>query len=777
MKISISWIFDHILAKKSETVLAELIKQFNATTAEIDGVEQIHTDLARLFAVRVTELLDTDLLAACPEIGTSFCLPMRKDPSQESGVWYLVKQEGKEVRWATLADVGSSKDGLLGSLFMTEVEAHGAWRDTVEQDDTIITIDNKAITNRPDLWGHRGCAREVAALLGKELIPEENLLADKMIKHYDKKAPALAGQSFALAIDDEACGDTCRRFSGLAIPRIEYRSSLPWMAIRLARVDLRPIDALVDITNYVMADIGQPMHAFDAHKLVHKKMSVRCARKGEKLRLIDGDEVTLEPSDCVISDGDTAVSVAGVMGGLATAVERGTKALFLESANFEPTPIRLTSTRLKKRTDSSTRYEKNLDPNQNTQGILRYLKLLDDAHIPFEAEEAITSLGALLHEKVIELSHEFIQSKIGMAVSLDKIISILKSLEFGVVQEGDRLVITVPIFRATKDVTIPEDIVEEVARFVGYSTLIPALPLRRAMAFDTSTIERKRRLKHILAYGLAMHEVQTYAFYDEEFIKKLSFDPFDAPRIANPLSEHWQRLITSLVPNLISCAVTNHMVQDTLRFFEINRVWFVEQGPVEEQECAGIWYEHKASIDFYEGKALVEKILSALMITVRWLKPEKRLAPWYEANQSAELWYGDRIIGRAGKASTQFLGQVLEGEAFIFELDANFLMKVKPEHARFVPLPKYQTTEQDISVLVPRSVTVAGLEGAILHADKRISLVQLVDSFEKPEWPDKKSLTLRFTVADPEGTLTKEAIETIGKHVERAVKDLGAEVR
>ena len=274
-----------------------------------------------------------------------------------------------------------------------------------------------------------------------------------------------------------------------------------------------------------------------------------------------------------------------------------------------------------------------------------------------------------------------------------------------------------------------------------------------------------------------MHEVQTYAFYDEEFIKKLSFDPIDAPRIANPLSEHWQRLITSLVPNLISCAVTNHMMQDTLRFFEINRVWFVEEGPVEEQECAGIWYEHKSSIDFYEGKALVEKILAALALTVRWVKPDKPLAPWYDANQSAELWYGDRVIGRAGKAAAQFLGRVLEGEAFIFELDANFLINVKPEHARFVPLPKYQTTEQDISVLVPRSVTVAGLEHAILQADKRISKVHLVDSFEKPEWPDKKSLTLRFIAADPEGTLTKEAIETMSKHVERAVKDLGAEVR
>ena len=318
--------------------------------------------------------------------------------------------------------------------------------------------------------------------------------------------------------------------------------------------------------------------------------------------------------------------------------------------------------------------------------------------------------------------------------------------------------------------------VEEVARFVGYSSIIPALPLRQMSAFDTSVIDRKRRLKHILAYGLAMHEVQTYAFFDEEFIKQLPFDPGYALRIANPLSEHWQRLITSLVPNLLKCVVTNHSGQDTLRFFEVNRVWFIKEQPVEEQECAGIWYEKK-SVDFYEGKALVEKVLTALKITIDWVKPADALAPWYDENQSAELWFGDRIIGRAGKVSKEFLSTILEGDAFIFELDANFLLNVQPEHPKFVPLLKYQTTAQDISMLVPLSVTVAVIESVIKNADDRITHVQLVDSFEKEEWGDKKSQTFRYTAANPEGTLTKEAIEEIMHHVEQAVKNLGAELR
>lgn len=772
MKLSISWLLDHIVAAKNDLDIHELIKKFNATTAEVDAVEEVITDLSSLYAVKMVEKLEQELLVSCPELGLSFCLPFRKDPDFAAGFWYLIKKDETGARWATLKDIGSSKDGLLVCLSMTDSEAHGLWRDAVEQKDTLILIDNKAITNRPDLWGHRGCAREMAALLGKKLVQEDQLLVELTIKHFDKKAPASTGQSFEIALES----DSCRRFSGLYLPQVSYRASIPKMAFRLARIDFRPIDALVDMTNYVMADMGQPMHAFDAHKLSSKKVYVRSARSGEKIQLLDGEEAILEPSDCVISDGDRAISVAGVMGGLETAVSSKTGSMFLESASFEPTTIRKTATRLKKRTESSTRYEKNLDPNQNTQGILRYLKLLHDAQIPYEAEESIVSLGHLWKEKVVTVSHELIQSKIGTWVSPERILEILKNLDFGVVQDGETYVVTVPTFRATKDVTIPEDIVEEVARFVGYQSLVPVLPLRKTTAFDTRTIEQKRRIKHCLAYGLAMHEVQTYAFSDEEFLKRISYDPVDAPRIANPLSEHWQRLITSLVPNLLSCVVTNQGAS-SLRFFEMNRVWFVQEGPVELQECAGIWYEKSTHIDFYEGKALVDKLFSALGITIAWIKPQKVLAPWYDAHQSAELWYEDRIIGRAGKAATQFLSQVLEGEAFIFELDANFLRNVRPEHAKFVPLPKYPGTEQDISMLIPRAVTVKGLEEAIAHADPRIAAVHLVDQFEKPEWPDKKSLTFRYFAVDPEGTLAKDDIELIVQHVTRAVQKLGAEVR
>ena len=546
------------------------------------------------------------------------------------------------------------------------------------------------------------------------------------------------------------------------------------MATRLARIDARPHDLLVDATNYVMFDIGQPMHAFDAATLTTGLLVGMHARDGEKLHLLDGDEVTLTKADYVISDGTEPLALAGIMGGTKSSVQRTTKSLLIESANFEPAPLRRTATRLKKRTESLARFEKNLDPNQNTQALLRYLKLLDDAGIPYTTSETIVSLGRLAEPKTIELTHQLLENKLGMSVSATKVERILHGLGFGVETSGQNYKVTVPSFRATKDITIAEDLVEEVARFVGYSTLVPRAPLRAMTAFTSSRQQRMNDLKKICAYGLHMHEVHTYAFYDEEFLKMLGYDPKDALRIANPLSEHWQRLITSLVPNLLKCVYTNQQ-HESMRFFECNRVWFYEEVPVEEQECAGIWYEQKASIDFYDGKAMMAPLFELLGMEVRWSKPTRELEPWYDKNQTAELWLHDRIIGRAGKLSPIFRLRE-EGDAFMFELDANALL-AHERHPYFKPLERYPSTDLDISVIVPLSCTVYGIEQVIKGADARIREVHLIDQFEKPEWGAQKSLTLRFKASDIQGTLTKEDIDTIWEHVVTAVTAIGAQVR
>ena len=514
MKISLQWILDHLRMTLKEIDVAHLIEQLNDKTAEIEHVEHVQTDVATLMVASILEQTGNEVVVECLELKKKFTLPVRKDAF--IGHRYLLKRDGTDFGWATLADLGSEKEGLLPAVSFGEHELRGAWRECFETEDYLLHIDNKALTHRPDLWGHRGFAREVAALLQKELIPEDHLLASVTIKHYDHQAPAGASHPWTVEIDTSR---VCRRLAVLYMPSINYQPSLLRMATRLARVDARPLDLLVDATNYVMFDIGQPMHAFDAATLTTGLLVGRLAHDGEKIQLLDGDEVTLTKVDYVISDGTEPLALAGIMGGTRSAVQRTTTSLLIESANFEPAPLRRTATRLKKRTESLARFEKNLDPNQNTQALLRYLKLLDDAGIPYTASETIISLGRLAEPKTIELTHHLIESKIGMAVSATKVERILQGLGFGIETIGEKYKVTVPSFRATKDVTIAEDIVEEVARFVGYSTIVPRAPLRTMTAFSTSRQNRMRALKAICASSLRMHELHTYAFYDEEFLK------------------------------------------------------------------------------------------------------------------------------------------------------------------------------------------------------------------------------------------------------------------
>lgn len=778
MKVSLAWIADHIAIPRKELNAEYIVQKFGAITAEIDTARCINTDLSTLYAAVINELNDREATVEVPELRKKFILPTRKDAFLKNV--YLIKILENIAQWATLVDIGSEKDGLMPSVSIETSPLSGAWKNSFEVEDTIITIENPGITNRPDLWGHRGIAREIAAILDRQLVAEETLYAIRPIKHYEQKTQSSASNPFTLEIaPPEGCGQPCNRLAGFYIPSIANKPSLLWMAVRLARVDARPHDMLVDMTNYVMFDIGHPMHAFDAHKIATKKLLGRCARDGEKLKLLDGDEVMLTNQDYVISDGEKALAVAGVMGGQSTAVSRDTSSVLLEAAHFEPIAIRRTATRLKKRTEASSRFEKNLDPHQNTQALLRYLKMLEDAGVSTPEDESIVSLGALAPEKVITVSHELIEQKIGLKIAPDKVESILKKLGFGVTSQNQPMLsykVVVPTFRATKDITLPEDIVEEVARFVGYSSIIPITPTRLMTAFSVTTIERMRALKIMLAQGCAMHEVQTYAFFDEEFLRQLAYDPTDALRVANPLSEHWQRLVTSLVPNLLKCVATNHGYE-TLRFFECNRVWFFLEHPVETEECAGIWYEMKKPIDFYDGKALLVNLFDFFKLSFRWEKPSGELDPWYDRNQTAQLWYNDRIVGTAGKIAPLFLHPVAQGDAFIFELDANFLANTVRKVPVFKPLAKYPSTDLDISLIVPIECTVEGVESTILSADKRITSVQLIDSFTRPEWTTKKSVTLRFVAYDETGTLTKEDIDAIWEHVVGKVKAIGAEVR
>lgn len=773
MKLSIAWIFDHIDADWKKVSIADLVDKFNKTTAEIEGFTRVTIAVDDFTLAEVTAVDKDATVLHSPELKKEYTLSKRSDVRE--GHWFLLKKQANGYTWSEVKDFHCNKEGLLPALYCEKDLRAGAWKQYIEKEDYILELDNKSITHRPDMWGHRGVAREVAALLEVPLRPLDDFIAHKNIKQYEYASPASSTSPFAISIEDKKL---CKRFAGLYFEQIERRSSLLWMAHRLLRVDSRPIDALVDATNYVMLDISQPMHAFDAAKISSKNIVPRRAKTKEKLVLLDGQEIELTVDDLVITDGKKPIALAGIMGGLETCINAGTTSLFLESASFDAATVRKSSARFRQRTEASTRFEKSLDPNQNTVAILRFLQLISDAAISMKTAKEIVSVGLPAQDVTISVKHDFLEKRIGTSIAEDFVVNTLKKLEFEVSRAQGEYTIKVPSFRSTKDVTIKEDIVEEVGRFLGFETIAYELPVRKMAPFDVSRLHRLRKIKQCMAYALDMREVYNYSFYDESFLRVLGWEASrDALAVKNPVSENWQRLVASLIPGLLKSLDQNVALHDTLRFFEWGRIWGTTKNVFEQKSLAGIIFDKKDQVDFYDAKALLQKLFVVLDLEVTWERIDTPEYPWYMPYQSGCLMHKGEKVGVAGKVNAAFLHNVMDGDAFIFELNGDFLLSYQPEFKKYESLAKYPDVERDVSVRMPIESTVDELITMITKSDDTIIAVSLVDFFEDPSWKDERALTFRFVVRDVDKTLTKDEVDAVWHKVVEALTRRGATIR
>lgn len=773
MKLSIAWIFDHIEADWKEQVIPRIVELFNQKTAEIERFTRITINLEPLTLARVTATSGTTVTLHSPEWDATMTLPFRNDAIQDE--WFLVKKVKDNYVWALPPDLGSEKECSIPALYVDEMLRGGDWKRYVETEDYILEVDNKSITNRPDMWGHRGFAREIAALLDLKLKPESLFLDPITVKEL---GDAKEGRTEHCTIKMERT-DSIKRLGALAITHVDYRPSLFWMMHRLLRVDSKPIDAIVDMTNYVMLDTSQPMHAFDAGCIPSHTLEARFAKQDEPLTLLDGQEVKLTNQDLVITNGQNPIALTGIMGGASTAVSSVTRSLIIEAACFAATTIRHTAARYKHRTEASARFEKTLDPNQNVIALKRFIHLLKDAQISFTSDDAILSLGPVVPNLKISISHEFIEKRLGISLGADAVIKILTNLEFGVtLSEGDQYEITVPTFRSSKDVTIKEDIVEEVGRFVGYGSIPPILPSKQCAASDLTAVYRVRQMKAFIARVGCMRELNSYALYDESFIDLMRWDPKQSLEVQFPVSENMRRPINSLVPHLLKAVHENAQEHHSLRFFEWGRIWDLDTEIHERKKLSAIIYEQKEPVDFYAGKALLEELFDNLGMEVTWRKVDKPEQPWFAPYRTVDIMLEDRVIGRAGIANFALLHQLLDrGDAFIFELDGDALLAYEKPIPLYVPTSKYPEVKRDISMMVPKEATVDQITDVIVQADKSIVAVQLVDFFEKPEWTTQKSITMRFILHDERKTLTKAEVDVVYDRVIAALTNLGAEIR
>ncbi len=799
MKLSLAWIFDHIDADWKKQDIKNLVALFNQTTAEIEDFYTLSFDMSHFFMGMQKQVSSQGIVIDVPELGEEINMPARNTaedmiPPSVKTPCFMIKKEGNGFRWATLADFGVEKGGFVPALDVAACDMNGKWRSLFEAEDIIIEVDNKSITHRPDMWGHRGFAREIAAFLRLPLRNAKSFLKEIPVQTFEHESQPTASTPFIIK---NQAPKACSRFVGCYVSSIENKPTPLLTASRLLKVGSRPINALVDLTNYVMYDWGLSLHAYDATVIDQKQIVVRMAKEGEKIHLLDDTKRELTDRDLVIADAKKPMGIAGVMGGFADSLHSSTTSIFIESATFDAGTVRRTAQRYKIRTEASARFEKTLDPNQTIEAMQRFLKLVTDIGLHAKIADEMISVGHDTKPHVIEVSHEFLERRLGMPIPEDQIINNLSRLEFAVLKSFDAhkkvfYLVTVPSFRASKDIRIKEDIVEEVVRCFGFDKIEPKLPHIMRTPFDFSPVSRMQKIKDNLARAADMTEQQNYAMFDENFITNLGLIPDVSVQLLNPVSENYRRMITSLVPGLLKNIKENHVQQDSMSFFECGRIWKKQaEKPVENKSVAGIVFKKRATVNFYDWKFIINNLFATLgfnISKITWTKAEGGIDPWYQTNQTAVVRYDNKVVGVAGNADSGILNKLdtnVPCDAFVFELDGDFLMTAPLPLPHYHGISKFQETYVDISLFVPLKLEAATLEKTIIQTSPLIKNVYLVDFFEKEGVQqliegvnqDVRALTFRIWLGRDEKTLEKAEIDEVWQRVSAAVSSYGVKVR
>lgn len=789
MKISLAWLGDYLGVDWKTIDVKHLVAQFNQTTAEIEHFEKISLDLSALALARLDEIHANEVAVSIAEWNLTHRLPTRNDITapQKLGALYLVFRSDNLIRWATAKDLQGDKDIILPAFHAPNAQVAGAWKERIETEDIILDVDNKSLTNRPDMWGHYGFAREVAAFMGLNCTPFHEIVTNISERLSPRHSEPSAHNPFT--ITNEA-PEACRRFSAAYFSSIENHPSDFLTATRLIRIGARPINSIVDLTNYVLYDLGQPMHAYDADDITKHELTVRFAHAGEKIDLLGEKAAELTVNDLVIADAEKPVCLAGIKGGAQGSVNEKTTKILLEAATFDAGTIRKAALRHKLRTDSSTRFEKTLDVERTSQAIKRFIFLAQTQGIKLMMGGDLTIVGSESEPIVIEVSHRFLTSRSGISFSEADVLVPLKAMGFQVQITSGKLLnpmeavyrIVVPSFRASKEIRIKEDILEEVVRHYGFDRIPVVLPPLTKKPSALTPNMRLRAIKRHLAFGAQMVEQLNYGYLDEQLLAKLAWPLDDAAEMINPVAENQRKLAPTLIPGLLNNVMENMVEYDELRFFEIGHcISATKHDIVEYTVVSGIFFKKRGAVDFYALKKYLTSLfdLCDLRDDVVWKQVTEATAPWMRSHRTASLWYKDELLGYAGLVDDAMIKRIDgldESSAFCFEIKLDRLMQtILPRMCE--PLAKYQGSSFDLSCMIPRACSVATIQNSLIAIDPTVTDVTLIDFYEKKEWAETRSLAFRLWVRHPDKTMTKEEIESVRQRAITALAAHGATLR
>ncbi|OGG90212.1 phenylalanine--tRNA ligase subunit beta [Candidatus Kuenenbacteria bacterium RIFCSPLOWO2_02_FULL_42_16] len=796
------------------TTPAEIAAKLSTSTVEVEEAFSVGKDLANMVIGKVVKLEKhpnaDKLRIAMTDIGKVelakiICGGVNLYEGMltavaEPGAYVRWHGEGKPVRLEKTKIRGEESEGIICAaneiglsdrfsagemeiidLTAMDLKVGEPLAKALGLEDTVIDIDNKSITNRPDLWSHYGLARELAAIYQLGLKPFQ--LDDKL---EIKKSKGKANGELKVSIKDYSL---CPRYLGAVVSGIKVKESPLWLKNILTSVGLRPINNIVDITNYVMIEVGQPLHAFDRSKV--DNIVVRLANQGEKIITLDKIERELSPEMLVIADSKKPIAVAGVMGGANSQVDETTKAIIIEAANFDAISIRKTTQRLGLRTDASMRFEKSLDPNLAETAIRRVCALIKEIIPGAEIDGIIVADGNLLNKKnEIEAGLLAIRNKIGEEIKTEEITDILRRLGFEIKHKKDSLAITVPSWRSTGDIVCEEDIAEEVARIYGYDKIkadFPEIKMKPLTSESGRLIINK--IKDKLAFGFGMQEVLNYSFWPGKTVSDFEIDKEpELIGLLNPPSEDQKYLRMSLVPGLLKNIADNGRFYDEFKFYEIGRVFFVRKGkyrvkkqskehlPEQPYYLAGAVVLAKDGESFSEAKGDLEEL--ARYFKFGFLPWSAGKNPFIEfINKIADkekrlaIIYGKEKIGWLGEINQMAMNyfDIKNKRVAIFEIDLTQILEVKvKEEKTYEPLPKYPAVERDIAIELGWKVKWTAIEEEVVKLEPEI--VRSAEFLSEYDLGAKKSLAFRVKYQAADRTLKDEEAVAIESEI---VKILG----
>lgn len=766
MFISMNWIRDFVDLSGIE--IEPLIQRFTLSTAEVEDIFYMGTDLKNVVAAKICSVekhpdskklhllkVNTgdhiyDVVCGAPNVREGMVVPFVKAGG---------KVADKDICVSTIA--GYESHGMCCSEFELGISAEHSGLMVLPEDtalgtdiktlyqiqDIVFEVDNKSLTNRPDLWGHYGVAREFAAMTGRKLLP----LPCTDLNAYNTLPK--------LTIDVKH--EECLRYSALKVNHVTARVSPVNMRIRLFYCGTRAINLLADLTNYVMMEVGQPMHAFDCAKV--GQIEVQKFSEPFHFTTLDDTAREIDENTLMITSKGVPVAIAGIMGGRASEIEDDTDGLLLESANFEAVSIRKSSTRIGLRTDSSIRYEKTLDPEMTTQAIARFVMLLSEIDSGIEVTSSLTDQYMKRYPEIhLTFDKPYVDRYTGIDISEETILRTLHLLGFGAICESGLFRITVPSWRATKDVTMKADIIEEITRIYGYdnfeihTTLSPLKPEKRQLANRLDNA-----FKDQLVDGFKLHEVDSYIWCDNRKYQEIGIEVEENIRLLNAGTPEHSVIRNSLIPSLLCNVNENKSFDDSFGLFEIARVveGLKENGECNEQKKLGVVLYSREKDEktlYFEAASVVNTLFNKILHALPVYAPQDTDHGWQHPINTMRISFDGTPLGAIGTLHPSISDQIDKKAAFVwFQMDMDCLTQCSARPIQYQEPSKYPGIDIDLSLVTNEDTIFADLTEAWRIPDIPLQQVTLIDMFTQD---GQSSITLRFAFSSLEKTLSREEV-------------------